>query len=182
MVALNHFFTDTDEEIEVVKNYCKELNVKCEVSKCFMEGGNGTMDLANTVINTIDEEKASFKPLYEDDLSIKEKINKIVTEIYGGKDVIYEPKANKEIDFLEKNGFSSLPVCMAKTQYSLSDNPALLGRPEGFSVTVRDLYVNAGAGFITVLTGKIMTMPGLPKVPAGEKVDVDEFGVIDGLF
>ncbi len=182
VVALNHFFTDTEKEVETVKEYCKNLGVKCEISKCFAEGAEGTMDLANTVLDTLENEKADFKPIYEDNLSIKEKIKKVVTEIYGGSDVIYEPKANKEIDFLEKNGFSSMPVCMAKTQYSLSDNPALLGRPEGFNVTVRDLYVNAGAGFITVLTGKIMTMPGLPKVPAAEKVDVDEFGVIDGLF
>ena len=182
VVALNHFFTDTEKEVETVKEYCENLGVKCEISKCFAEGGEGTMALANTVLDTLENEKASFKPIYEDNLSIKEKIKKVVTEIYGGLDVIYEPKANKEIDFLEKNGFSSMPVCMAKTQYSLSDNPALLGRPEGFTVTVRDLYVNAGAGFITVLTGKIMTMPGLPKIPAAEKVDVDEFGVIDGLF
>ena len=182
VVALNHFFTDTEKEVETVKEYCKNLGVKCEISKCFAEGGEGTMALANTVLDTLENEKASFKPIYEDNLSIKEKIKKVVTEIYGGLDVIYEPKANKEIDFLEKNGFFSMPVCMAKTQYSLSDNPALLGRPEGFTVTVRDLYVNAGAGFITVLTGKIMTMPGLPKIPAAEKVDVDEFGVIDGLF
>lgn len=182
VVALNHFFTDTDCEVKTVKEYCENLGVKCEISKCFAEGGDGTMDLANTVLDTLENEKSNFKPIYEDNLSIKEKIKKVVCEIYGGLDVIYEPKANKEIDFLEKNGFSSLPVCMAKTQYSLSDNPALLGRPEGFNVTVRDLYVNAGAGFITVLTGKIMTMPGLPKVPAAEKVDVDEFGVIDGLF
>ena len=182
VVALNHFFTDTDCEVKTVKEYCENLSVKCEISKCFAEGGDGTMDLANTVLDTLENEKSNFKPIYEDNLSIKEKIKKVVCEIYGGLDVIYEPKANKEIDFLEKNGFSSLPVCMAKTQYSLSDNPALLGRPEGFNVTVRDLYVNAGAGFITVLTGKIMTMPGLPKVPAAEKVDVDEFGVIDGLF
>ena len=182
VVALNHFFSDTEKEVETVKEYCENLGVKCEISKCFAEGGEGTMDLANTVLNTLETEKSEFKPIYEDNLSIKEKIKKVVTEIYGGNDVIYEPKANKEIDFLEKNGFSNMPVCMAKTQYSLSDNPALLGRPEGFNVTVRDLYVNAGAGFITVLTGKIMTMPGLPKVPAAEKVDVDEFGVIDGLF
>ncbi|MBE7028758.1 MAG: formate--tetrahydrofolate ligase [Clostridia bacterium] len=182
VVALNHFFTDTEKEIETVKEYCASLGVRCEISKCFAEGGEGTLDLANAVLSTLDKDEANFKPIYEDSLSIKEKIEKIVKEIYGGTQVIYEPKANKEIKFLEENGFSNLPVCMAKTQYSLSDNPALLGRPEGFSVTVRDLYVNAGAGFITILTGKIMTMPGLPKVPAAEKVDVDEFGVIDGLF
>ena len=182
VVALNHFFTDTDEEIATVKAYCEKLGVKCEISKCFADGGEGTLDLANSVLDTLETEKSDFKPLYEDSLSIKEKIEKIVKEIYGGDGVIYEPKANKEIEFLTKNGFSHMPVCMAKTQYSLSDNPALLGRPEGFTLTVRDLYVNAGAGFITVLTGKIMTMPGLPKVPAAEKVDVNEAGVIDGLF
>ena len=182
VVALNHFFTDTDEEIATVKAYCEKLGVKCEISKCFADGGEGTLDLANSVLDTLENEKSDFKPLYEDSLSIKEKIEKIVKEIYGGDGVIYEPKANKEIEFLTKNGFSHMPVCMAKTQYSLSDNPALLGRPEGFTLTVRDLYVNAGAGFITVLTGKIMTMPGLPKVPAAEKVDVNEAGVIDGLF
>lgn len=182
VVALNHFYTDTDAEIKVVKDYCSNLGVKCEVSKCFAEGGAGTIDLANTVIETLENEKADFKPIYEDSLSIKEKIEKIVKEIYGGDGVIYEPKADKEIEKLEKYGFGNMPVCMAKTQYSLSDNPELLGRPENFTLTVRDLYVNAGSGFITVLTGKIMTMPGLPKVPAAEKVDVDENGVIDGLF
>jgi len=182
VVALNHFYTDTENEIALIKEYCEKLNVKCEVSKCFEKGGEGTVELAKTVIETIKNEESKFAPLYEDTLSIKEKIEKIVKEIYGGANVVYEGKAEKEIDTLIKNGFSNMPVCMAKTQYSLSDNPLLLGRPENFTLTVRDLYVNAGAGFITVLTGKIMTMPGLPKVPAAEKVDVNADGVIDGLF
>ncbi len=182
VVALNNFYTDTENEIKLVKDYCSEHNVKCELSKCFEKGGEGTIDLAKTVIETIKTEEAHFTPIYEDNLSIKEKIEKIVKEIYGGANVIYEGKAEKEIKNLTDNGFSNMPVCMAKTQYSLSDNPALLGRPENFTLTVRDLYVNAGAGFITVLTGKIMTMPGLPKVPAAEKVDVSSDGVIDGLF
>ena len=182
VVALNHFYTDTDAEIEIVKDYCEKYGVKCEVSKCFEKGGEGTIDLAKTVIETIKEDKADFKPIYDSSLSIKEKIETVVKEIYGGANVVYEGKAEKEIETLTKNGFASMPVCMAKTQYSLSDNPLLLGRPQNFTLTVRDLYVNAGAGFITVLTGKIMTMPGLPKVPAAEKVDVTKDGVIDGLF
>ena len=182
VVALNHFFTDTEKEVETVKEYCENLGVKCEISKCFAEGGEGTMDLANTVLDTLENEKASFKPIYEDNLSIKEKIKKVVTEIYGGLDVIYEPKANKEIDFLEKNGFSSMPVCMAKTQYSLSDDPTKLGRPTDFDVTVARVRVSNGAGFIVVETGDIMVMPGLPKVPAANKIDIDETGKITGLF
>ena len=182
VVALNHFYTDTENEIEIVKEYCEKYGVKCEVSKCFEKGGEGTIDLAKTVIKTVNENKADFKPIYDSSLSIKEKIETIVKEIYGGANVVYEGKAEKEIENLTNNGFASMPVCMAKTQYSLSDNPLLLGRPENFTLTVRDLYVNSGAGFITVLTGKIMTMPGLPKVPAAEKVDVSKDGVIDGLF
>lgn len=182
VVALNHFYTDTENEIEIIKEYCEKYGVKCEVSKCFEKGGEGTIDLAKTVIETVNENKADFKPIYDSSLSIKEKIETIVKEIYGGANVVYEGKAEKEIENLTNNGFASMPVCMAKTQYSLSDNPLLLGRPENFTLTVRDLYVNSGAGFITVLTGKIMTMPGLPKVPAAEKVDVSKDGVIDGLF
>lgn len=182
VVALNHFYTDTDNEVKEVKEYCEKLGVKCEISKCFEKGGEGSIDLANLVCETLEKEESNFKVLYEDNLSIKEKIETVAKEIYGAKGVIYEPKAEKEIKALTENGFSTMPVCMAKTQYSFSDNPALLGRPSDFDITIRDMYVNAGAGFITVLTGKIMTMPGLPKIPAAENVTVDEKGQIDGLF
>ena len=182
VVAINQYATDTDREISFVADYCASLNTKCELSQMFAKGGDGGVKLAQTIVDILDKDTSDFRVLYEDKLSIQEKIEKIVKEIYGGKDVYYEPLALKKIEEFERDGFGNMPVCMAKTQYSLSDNPALLARPEGFTLTVRDLYVNRGAGFITVLTGKILTMPGLPKVPAAEKVDVLPDGTVDGLF
>ncbi len=182
VVAINQFATDTDKEIAFVEEYCAASNTKCELSQMFAKGGAGGTKLAQTIVDILEEDHSDFHVLYKDELSVKEKIETVVKEIYGGKDVYYEPMALKKIAEFEAQGFGNMPVCMAKTQYSLSDNPALLARPEGFTLTVRDLYVNRGAGFITILTGKILTMPGLPKIPAAEKVDLTPEGNIDGLF
>ena len=182
VVAINQFATDTDKEIAFVEEYCASLHTKCELSQMFAKGGEGGVKLARTIVDILDKDTSDFHVLYGDELPIREKIETVVREIYGGKDVYYEPQALKKLEEFTRDGFGSMPVCMAKTQYSLSDNPALLARPEGFTLTVRDLYVNRGAGFITVLTGKILTMPGLPKIPAAEKVDILPDGSIDGLF
>ncbi len=182
VVAINQFATDTEKEIAFVEEYCASLQTKCELSQMFAKGGEGGIKLAQTIVNLLEQDASDFHVLYEDQLPLREKIETVVREIYGGKDVYYEPQALKKIEEFTRDGFGNLPVCMAKTQYSLSDNPALLARPEGFTLTVRDLYVNRGAGFITVLTGKILTMPGLPKVPAAEKVDLLPDGSIEGLF
>ncbi|MDP4153051.1 MAG: formate--tetrahydrofolate ligase [Bacillota bacterium] len=182
VVAINRFYTDTDPEIDFIKAFCKSKNAKCEVAEVFAKGGEGGIDLAKAVIKTIEEVPSNFRPLYPDDLSIKEKINTIVREIYGGERVVFESKAETAIKRIEEMGFSGMPVCMAKTQYSLSDDPAKLGRPSGFTVTVRDVRLSAGAGFAVALTGDIMTMPGLPKVPAAEMIDVDDDGNIVGIF
>ena len=182
VVTLNAFGTDTPQEIEFVKKFCEERDCEFAISKVFAEGGQGGIELAEKVINTIENKKADFKPLYANDLSIRSKIKKIATEIYGADDVNFTANVNKEIDNLERLGYSELPICIAKTQYSLSDDPKLLGRPSGFEITVRDIYVSAGAGFIVALTGSIMTMPGLSKNPAAYGIDVDEDGNIIGLF
>ena len=182
VVTLNAFGTDTPQEIEFVKKFCEERDCEFAISKVFAEGGQGGIELAEKVINTIENKKADFKPLYANDLSIRSKIKKIATEIYGADDVNFTANVNKEIDNLERLGYSELPICIAKTQYSLSDDPKLLGRPSGFEITVRDIYVSAGAGFIVALTGSIMTMPGLSKNPAAYGIDVDEDGNIMGLF
>ncbi|MDD3765920.1 MAG: formate--tetrahydrofolate ligase [Eubacteriales bacterium] len=181
VVAINTFDTDTESELDFVFEYCKSLGIECALSRAFAKGGEGAVELAEIVAKTADR-GGSFAPLYDDSLSIKEKIYTIVTKIYGGKDVTYTPGAEKSIAKLSQLGFSSMPVCMAKTQYSLSDNPALLGRPKDFTVTVREVRVSAGAGFIVALTGDIMTMPGLPKVPSACKIDILESGEITGLF
>ena len=183
VVTINHFYADTDAEVQAVIDFCNEKGVSCCVSKAFEKGGEGSVELAKKLVEIAEAETENkFAPIYGDDLSIKEKIETIVKKIYGGSGVHYEPAAEKAIKLLTENGFDKMPVCCAKTQYSLSDDPTKLGRPENFTLTVRDLYVNAGAGFITVLTGKIMTMPGLPKVPAAEKVDILSDGTIEGLF
>ena len=183
VVTINHFYADTDAEIQAIMDFCAKKGVSCCVSKAFEKGGEGSIELAKKLVEIAETETENkFAPLYGDDLSIKEKIETIVKKIYGGSGVHYEPAAEKAIKLLTDNGFDKMPVCCAKTQYSLSDDPTKLGRPENFTLTVRDLYVNAGAGFITVLTGKIMTMPGLPKVPAAEKVDILSDGTIEGLF
>ncbi len=182
VVAVNRFPTDTDAEIRFIMDKCRELGVNTVLSTVWAEGGKGGETLAREVIRLCEEEKPDFRFCYELDTGIEEKINRIVTRIYGGKAVSILPAAQKQIEQLEKLGFGSLPVCMAKTQYSFSDDPTKLGAPEDFTVTVKNVKVSAGAGFIVALTGDIMTMPGLPKSPAAERIDVDENGRISGLF
>ena len=181
VVAVNRFPTDTDAEINLVIEKCKELGVNVRLSTVWAEGGKGGIELAEEVVRLC-EEKNDFTFSYESDTSIEEKINAIVKKVYGGDGIILTPAAKKEIDKLTSLGYGNLPVCMAKTQYSFSDDTTKLGAPTGFTVTVRNVKVSAGAGFIVALTGDIMTMPGLPKVPAAEKIDVDENGKITGLF
>ncbi len=182
LVAINHFDTDTDAEIQLVRDRCTALGVRVAFSDVFLRGGDGGVELAEKLVELTDTAEANFAPIYDDALPIKEKIKAIVTKIYGGNTAIYTAAAEKSIAKIEEMGLDKMPICMAKTQYSLSDNPALLGRPAGFDVTVREVRVSAGAGFIVALTGDIMTMPGLPKAPAAEKIDIDENGVITGLF
>lgn len=182
VVAINHFATDTDAEIAVVREYCEKMGVKVAFSDVFLKGGEGAVDLANAVVKTIESEKSNFAPLYDEKLSIKDKVSRIASEIYRADGVVYTAKAEKAIKEIEELGLDRVPVCVAKTQYSLSDDPAKLGKPEGFKITVSDVRASAGAGFVVVYTGDIMTMPGLPKVPAAEKIDVDGNGVITGLF
>jgi formate--tetrahydrofolate ligase len=182
VVAINSFFTDTDAEKAYVAKYCEEIGVKYAMSEVFEKGGDGGIELANLVCDTVDNTESNFAPIYDVNLSIKDKINAVATKIYGAKGVIYTKKAEKKIKQLEDMGLDKVPVCMAKTQYSLSDDPALLGAPTGFDITVRDVNVSNGAGFAVCLTGEIMTMPGLPKVPAANNIDIDENGEITGLF
>ncbi len=182
VVAVNRFPTDTDAEIALVIEKCKELGVNVALSTVWAEGGKGGEELAHEVIRLCEEEKGDFTFSYELDTTIPEKIEAIVKKVYGGCGVVLTPQAKKQLTTLEAHGFGNLPVCMAKTQYSFSDDPTKLGAPEGFTVTVRNLKVSAGAGFVVALTGDIMTMPGLPKVPSAEKIDVDENGRITGLF
>lgn len=181
VVALNRFPTDTDEEVKLVMKKCSELGVNAVVSDAWALGGKGGEELAKEVVKLCDE-KNNFTFAYEDELSVEEKIEKIVKTVYGGEGVIITPKAKKEIEAIEKLGFSNLPVCMSKTQYSFSDDPTLLGAPSGFCVTVKTAKISAGAGFIVVMTGDILSMPGLPKIPAAEGIDVDADGKITGLF
>ena len=183
VVAVNRFPTDTDAEVDLIIQRCRELGVNVVLSTVWAEGGKGGEDLAREVVRLCEEEdNSSFTFSYEDDLSIREKVEAVVKKIYGGDGVIFTPAASKQIDSLEGLGFGKAPVCIAKTQYSFSDDPTKLGAPEGFKVTVKNVKVSAGAGFVVVLTGDIMTMPGLPKVPAAEKIDVDSEGRISGLF
>lgn len=182
VVAINRFLTDSEEEVQYIKDFCNELGVEVALCDVWADGGNGGIELAEKVIKTIDEGKANFKVLYDEKLNIKEKIEKISKEIYGAKGVVYTAVANRQIKELESFELDKLPICMAKTQYSLSDNPSLLGRPTGFEITVKEVKVSNGAGFIVVQTGDIMTMPGLPKVPAANKMDILEDGQIIGLF
>ncbi len=181
VVAVNKFPTDTDREVELIIAECKKLGVNVVLSDVWAKGGDGGVELAEEVVRLC-EEKNDFTFCYDLDLSIEEKIKSVVTKIYGGVDIVLDKKAKTEVDRLTKLGFDKLPICMAKTQYSFSDDQTKLGAPEGFTVTVRNVKISAGAGFIVVLTGEIMTMPGLPKVPAAEKIDVDKNGKIIGLF
>ena len=181
VVTLNTFLTDTEAELSYVQSFCEERGCEFAFSEVWEKGGEGGIALAGKVLAAL-EKKSGFHVLYEDDLTLREKIEAVVKEIYGGAGVSYAASAAKQLAQLEKLGFGHLPVCMAKTQYSLSDDASLLGRPEGFTVNVREAYVSAGAGFVVVLTGAVMTMPGLPKSPAAFRIDVGEDGVITGLF
>ena len=184
VVAINKFYADTEAELDFIKNYCKEKGVKACISEGFANGGEGAAELAKVVCDTIDEyeNKTDFRYIYDTDLSIKDKVNAIAKEIYRANGVIFTANAEKAIAEIERLGRDKLPVCVAKTQYSLSDDMTKLGKPESFDITVRDVRLYSGAGFITVLTGDILTMPGLPKVPSALKIDIHEDGTIEGLF
>ena len=182
VVAINRFHTDTEAEIAVVEETCRELGVEVSLAEIFAKGGEGGTDLAEKVCRTIESKPSDYKPLYDEKLPIKDKLHAIATEIYRADGVIYTAQAEKAIKEIEALGFGDIPVCVAKTQYSLSDDPAKLGKPENFKITVRDLKLSAGAGFVVAYTGDIMTMPGLPKVPAANKIDCDNEGNISGLF
>ena len=182
VVAINKFVSDSEDEIKYIKDFCNKMGVKVALSEVWAKGGEGGLELADIVEDIIDNEESNFAPIYSEDDTIENKVLKIAKEIYGADGVTYTPAAIKQIRELEKFGLDKLPICMAKTQYSLSDNPSLLGRPEGFNITVKEVRVSNGAGFVVVLTGNIMTMPGLPKVPAANKMDILENGEIVGLF
>ena len=182
IVTLNRFTTDTEAELSFVKDFCEEHGCEFALSKVWEKGGEGGIELAKKVVETIETKESHFHCLYEDSLSIKEKIETIAKEIYGADRVAFEPAAENQIARIESLGFQTMPVCMAKNQYSLSDDKSLLGRPKNFTIHIREVYVSAGAGFVVAITGTIMTMPGLPKVPAAEGIDVDDDGRITGLF
>jgi formate--tetrahydrofolate ligase len=182
VVTLNRFITDTDAELSFVENFCKDRDCDFALANVWEKGGEGGIELANAVLNTLETKESNFKVLYDDALSLKDKIKCVATEIYGAKDVTYSPEADRALKKIEEMGFGNFPVCMAKNQYSLSDDPTKLGRPEGFDINIREVYVSAGAGFVVAITGTIMTMPGLPKVPAAVNISVTDDGVIQGLF
>lgn len=182
VVTLNSFITDTEAENEFVKSFCESKGCEFAISKVWEKGGEGGIPLAEKVLETLENKKSEFKVLYEDDLSLEEKIKTIATEIYGAKGVTYAPAAKKALKQIADMGYSSLPVCMAKTQYSFSDDQTKLGRPTDFEINIREVYISAGAGFVVAITGAIMTMPGLPKAPAAYGIDVNEEGKITGLF
>lgn len=182
VVAINHFYTDTDAEIAVVRDYCEKHGAKVAFSDVFLKGGEGGIELANAVVETIEGTKSEYKPLYDEKLTVREKLDIIAKEIYRADGVNFAPKAAKALREIEDLGLDRVPVCVAKTQYSLSDDPAKLGKPEHFTITVSDVRASAGAGFVVVYTGDVMVMPGLPKVPAADNIDVDADGKITGLF
>ena len=167
---------------EYIRRFCEERGCEFALSEVWEKGGEGGIALARKVLDTLENKESHFHPLYEDELTLKEKIEKISKEIYGARGVVYEPAADKQLAKIESMGFGSFPVCMAKNQYSLSDDAKKLGRPENFDIHIREVYVSAGAGFVVALTGAVMTMPGLPKVPAANNIDVTEDGKITGLF
>ena len=181
VVAINRFDTDTDAELEAIREVCQRCGVRVELSEGFAKGGDGVLDLAK-IVAELSQGESGFHTLYSDDMTLRAKIAAIAKEIYGASEVKYSADARREINSFEKMGYGSMPVCIAKTQYSLSDNPKLLGRPENFALNVADVRLSSGAGFIVARTGEIMTMPGLPKRPAAEKIDIDENGQIEGLF
>lgn len=182
IVTLNSFVTDTEAENEFIRRFCEERGCEFALSEVWEKGGDGGIQLAEKVLQTLETKESHFHPLYESEQSLKEKIETIAKEIYGARGVIYEPSAEKQLEKIENMGFGSLPVCMAKNQYSLSDDATKLGRPEDFNIHIREVYVNAGAGFVVALTGAIMTMPGLPRVPAANGIDISDEGNITGLF
>ena len=182
VVAINKFVADSNEEVEFIKEFCKSKNVHVSLTEVWEKGAEGGIDLAEKVVSTIENNSSDFKVLYDVNLSIQEKVEKIAKEIYGADGVDFTGPAKKQISEIEKLGLDKLPICVAKTQNSLSDNPSLLGRPSNFNITVKEVKVSNGAGFIVVLTGTIMTMPGLPKIPAANKIDIHEDGTIEGLF
>lgn len=182
VVAINHFYTDTDAEIAVVKDYCEKHGAKVAFSDVFLKGGEGGVELADAVVGTIESTRSEYKPLYDEKLTVREKLDIIAKEIYRADGVNFTPKAAKALKEIEALGLDRVPVCVAKTQYSLSDDPAKLGKPEHFTITVSDVRASAGAGFVVVYTGDVMVMPGLPKVPAADNIDVDADGKITGLF
>ncbi len=181
VVAINRFPTDTEAELKLVEEKCKELGVNVVLSEVWGKGSEGGIELAEEVLRLIESEN-HFQFVYEDELSIKEKVETVAKKIYRADGVAFTPAAKKQLATIEGLGFGSLPICMAKTQFSFSDDATLLGAPRGFQITIKDVKVCAGAGFVVVKTGDIMTLPGLPKVPAAEKIDIDENGVITGLF
>lgn len=182
VVAMNRFLTDTDAEFDLIRNRCKEQGVSVALCDVWAKGGEGGIELAKLVVDAVDNNKEEYKPLYSLDLTPAEKIETIVKEIYGGDGVVFSAAAKKTLGVIEKNGYNNLPICVSKTQKSLSDNANLLGRPSGFTVTINEIKIAAGAGFIIAMAGDIIDMPGLPKVPAAEMIDIDEFGKITGLF
>ena len=182
VVAINRFYTDTENEIRIVEEFCKNAGVESSMTEIFAKGGDGGKDLASKVISTIENKSSEFKPIYDEKLSITEKLDIIAEEIYRADGVVYTAEAEKALKEIEKLGYGNIPVCVAKTQYSLSDDPSKLGKPEGFKITVRDLKLSSGAGFVVALTGNILTMPGLPKCPAALNIDCDNSGSITGLF
>ena len=182
VVTLNSFISDTAAEHAFVKAFCEEQGCEFALSEVWEKGGDGGISLAEKVLDTLNHKDSNYKPLYENNLPLKQKIKTIAKEIYGARGVIYEPAAEKQLARIESMGFGDMPVCMAKNQYSLSDDASLLGRPSDFDIHVREVYVSAGAGFVVALTGAVMTMPGLPKAPAANSIDVTDDGVITGLF
>ena len=182
VVTLNRFVTDTEAEYEFIKNFCEERGCEFALAEVWAKGGEGGVALAQKVIDTIENKPSNYKPLYPDNMSIKEKIETVATKIYGAEGVTYSPEAEKAIANIEKLGYGDYPVCMAKTQYSLSDDKTKLGRPTGFTINIREVYISAGAGFVVAITGSIMTMPGLSKKPAAYGIDLTDDGKIEGLF